>query len=330
MTGVGGVGGTSTVRWLREHTAHAVVGVDANPRARGFLLLDRWETVPAAEASEWPAAVAGVVDRHDVDVVVPLVDEELARLRDLREALPSAVPVVAPAAGAVDRTLDKRRFDEWAAGTDLPVPRSARPDDASDLVDASLDFPVVVKPRMGHGSAGVERIESPAALAASFERRGREPADVVVQEVVEGTEFTTSVVATGDDELLAVVPKAVIEKDGNTGWGVTREHAGVTRTCRRLHGALRPHGPVNVQQIVDEETGEARIVEVNPRFSSTACLTAAAGVDELDLLVRDALGESIAPPDGFEPGVHLIRSVADRFAAADPLEAPPRRIGDAE
>ncbi len=319
VTGVGGVGGASTARWFAANTAHEPVGVDMDPRARGFLWVERGETVPPADADEWPAAMAGVVERHGVDVVVPLVDEELARLSALRAAVQSSVPFVCPTEQAIDRTLDKRRFAEWVAESPLPAPNSSCPDDECDLESPTVEFPAVVKPRLGHGSTGVERVDSVAELAAYFDRYPYDPGDVVVQEVVEGTEFTTSVVVTSADERLAIVPKEVIEKAGNTDWGVTRHDETVTETCRRLHETLAPHGPVNVQQIVDHETGEAQIVEINPRFSSTACLTARAGVDELDLLVRDALGESVERPGPATPDVHLVRSNADRFLTGDQL-----------
>ncbi|WP_254863539.1 ATP-grasp domain-containing protein [Halovivax gelatinilyticus] len=319
VTGVGGVGGVSSARWLLTETEHEPVGVDMNPRARGFFELDRWEVVPRADAPEWPAAMASVVTHHDVDAIVPLVDEELARIEALREAVSDEVAIVAPRPGAVEKTLDKRRFARWIEATDLSAPESVCPDDEADLDAIDLSVPIVVKPRLGHGSTGVERVDSIAALRAYFDRYPYEPGDVVCQESVDGAEFTTSVVSTTAGECLAVVPKAVVEKEGNTDWGVTRAKQTVERTCREVHETLDPRGPVNVQQIVDHESGEAKIVEINPRFSSTACLTARAGVDEFDLLIRDALGESVDPPDGFETGIHLVRSSADRFASGEEL-----------
>lgn len=317
VTGVGGVGGTSTVRWLAEHTAFDLIGVDMNPRARGFLDLDRCETVPPAADPAWADAMADLVTRYDVDCVIPLVDAELARLGPLRETLPSTVRIVAPTERAIERTLDKRRFADWLATTDLLAPATWCPDDDTDLTSIPVEYPAVVKPRHGHGSTGVERVDSPAGLRAYFDLFTYEPGDVVVQQFVDGAEFTASVVATRDNDVLAIVPKRVVESDGNTTWGVTHNNTGVAETCRRLHDALSPRGPLNVQLIVDDR-GNPLVIEANPRFSSTACLTARAGVDELSLLVKDALGESVTPTE-FTADVHLIRAVSDRFVSGNHL-----------
>ncbi|MFC3958116.1 ATP-grasp domain-containing protein [Halovivax cerinus] len=313
VTGVGGVGGASTARWFRDRTGHTPVGVDMDPRARGFLDLAEWTTVPPAADDDWPGTVASVVARRDVDVVVPLVDEELTRHSDLRAALPSAVPIVAPTVSTIERTLDKRRFARWIDGTDLPAPRTVCPTSSTDLSALDVAYPAVVKPRLGHGSRGVSRVASLDDLRTSLAYHDFDPADVVVQEAIEGREFTTSVVATTGGDCLSIVTKEAVEKDGNTTWGVTRSNDAVASACRDLHDRLDPRGPINVQQLVDARTGEAYIVEVNPRFSSTAILTARAGVDELDLLVRDALDESISPPPSPRPGVHLIRTNRDHL-----------------
>ena len=70
---------------------------------------------------------------------------------------------------------------------------------------------------------------------------------------------------------------------------------------------------MNAQQIVDDETGVVYTIEINPRFSSTACLTVNAGVNELDLLIRDAVGEVVTAPPEFTPGIHLVRYTASLF-----------------
>lgn len=134
----------------------------------------------------------------------------------------------------------------------------------------------------------------------------KDSTEIILQEYIEGTEFTTSVVATQQNELLSTVPKEVIEKQMNTVRGVTRNNRSVIESCERLFEEFRPKGPMNVQQIVDDRE-TAYTIEINPRFSSTACLTVAAGMNELDLLIRDAAEEHISGTRTFDSDVHLIR-----------------------
>lgn len=304
VTGVGSTGGTGTIRAFQEYTDHEVVGVDMDPDATGFYLTDQSRVVPPASDDSWPEEMATIAEETGVDAVVPLVDEELARLPALDDALPEDVAVVAPRQSVIDDMLDKyemaRRLDE--AGLSVPTTRLGT--DADELT--AEEFPVIVKPRRGRGSRGVAKFDSPDELETHLDRTERPPEELVVQRHVEGTEFTTSVVATQSDRLLSVVPKEAIAKDGCTVRGATRLAPNVVASCKRVFTALSPGGPINVQQIRDD-AGEVYTIEINPRFSSTACLTVEAGVNELDLLVRDALGHEVEDPGAFTADVHLVR-----------------------
>jgi len=117
---------------------------------------------------------------------------------------------------------------------------------------------------------------------------------------------------------LSVVPKEAVRKEGSTVTGVTRRCGAVAESCRAIHETLRPKGPINVQQIVAD--GVAHTIEINPRFSSTSCLTAAAGVDEFDLLIRDALGASVAAPSSFEADLYIRRYDDHVFVPGEAFE----------
>lgn len=311
VTGVGGVGGTATVRSLLEHTTHDVVGADMKPLAAGLYLPERRAVIPPAHSDDWLPEVLDVIERHGVEGVLPLVDEELSRLSELRERTPADVAFVAPKTDVVDTALDKYRLARALEGHDMAVPLTKLASDVDDL--SEFGFPSVLKPRRGHGSQGLEVLDAPGELEEHLAAFGGSADELIVQEFIDGTEFTTSAVVTRDDDLLAVVPKEVIQKEGNTVRGVTREGSAIARTCRSIHEALQPHGPINVQQIVDSETGTPYTIEINPRFSSTACLTVAAGVNELDLLIRDAIGERVQPPDGFRTDLQILRYTDQLF-----------------
>jgi carbamoyl-phosphate synthase large subunit len=64
--------------------------------------------------------------------------------------------------------------------------------------------------------------------------------------------------------------------------------------CRQMHECLQPNGPFNVQLMLDA-SGQPHVFEVNPRYSTTVALTLAAGIDEVDVVLRHALGETLEP-----------------------------------
>lgn len=304
VTGVGGATGIGAVQSLHRETHHDVVGVDMDRNAAGLYLADAGRTIPPATDDEWATALAKIVSEYSIDVVIPTVDEELAELSTLSSALPKDVSVVAPRQAVIDRTLDKYETYRTLQANDHPVPRTWLATEA-ESVDLT-QFPLVVKPRRGRGSRGLSIVEHHQELSDHLTATDYSRNQLLVQQYIPGTEYTTSVVVTGDNSLLGVVPKEAIEKQGITVRGVTRRNTTITQSCRDIFETLDPAGPLNVQQIIDED-GIPQTIEINPRFSSTSCLTVAAGVDEFDLLVRDALGESVSPVDGYSTDLYILR-----------------------
>jgi len=312
VTGAGGAGGIGAIRTLTEQTDHSVVAADMDASAAGLYLADDGVTVPRADDPEWAESMAMAVRETGADILVPTVDEELAHLPSLRAALPESVPVVAPRQSVVDIALDKYRTYRVLQAAGHSVPRTW----FATEPPAASEYPLIAKPRRGRGSRGVERLDEEADLDEYLRGSDRDAEEILLQRFVEGDEYTTSVTATSDNRLLGTVPKEALEKAGSTTRGVTRDAPAVARSCRAIFRTLEPAGPMNVQQIVDDD-GTPYTIEINPRFSSTSCLTAAAGVNEFDLLVRDALGESVSAPDGFNSGVYFIRYDDHTFVPAD-------------
>lgn len=316
VTGAGGPCGIGAIKSLKTETTHQVVGVDMDTMAAGLYLADSGRSIPPAADDTWPTEMASVVDEFDVDVVIPTVDEELAVLPSLVNALPDDVPIIGPKQEVIELSMDKYRTMERLSAAGHSTPRTWLGTEASTI--DSEAFPLIVKPRQGRGSRGVQRVADHSELNGHLEATDYQPEALLCQEFIDGTEYTTSVVGTKANRLLGVVPKEAIEKKGSTVLGATRRMPAVAESCAELFETLEPAGPLNVQQIVDDD-GVPRLIEINPRFSSTSCLTVAAGVDEFDLLIRDALGQRVQQPPAFEADRYIIRYKSQLFADADDL-----------
>jgi carbamoyl-phosphate synthase large subunit len=180
---------------------------------------------------------------------------------------------------------------------------------ASDADTAT--YPAIVKPRKGRGSRGLAFLEGPHELT-SYLAAATQPADqYIVQERLRGPEFTTSVVVALDGTLLAIVPKEAADKRGITQVGITRNIPAIDELCRQITTALAPRGPYNVQLIVTSD-GVPRVIEINPRYSTTMALTLAAGVNEVDAVLRHARGEDPGALT-FTPDLMMLRYTAQIY-----------------
>lgn len=288
---------------LRQQ-GYRVVATDIDANAPGLYLADHSYLVPPGDSDDFLPEIRRICALEDAAAIIPLVDEELMAVSLLER---EGIPVLLPRPSFIKTCLDKHTLMRRLAAVGIGVPRTL-----SATEHGGISFPVIVKPRCGRGSRGVTVCSSAHELERLLALGPYPASDLIVQERLSGPEFTVSVVVWRDGEVQAVVPKEVILKRGVTQFAVTRRHEEISRTCRAVQQELRADGPFNVQLCLDGD-GMPRIFEINPRFSSTAPLTAAAGVDEVGGLLGQALSRGPRLTDEWREGLVMVRRWTDEF-----------------
>jgi carbamoyl-phosphate synthase large subunit len=305
FTGGGGAGTIEAVKALRA-LGYEVVTADATPSSAGFAFADRSYVVPFGADDRFVDALREIVKREQPDYIVPLVDEEIPKVHAyVRDEAPE-VRVIAPSAAFCDLVLDKWTMAQALSARGLSVARTHLASDA-----AAAAYPAIVKPRQGRGSRGLAFLDGPGDLARYLATASRSADHYVVQDRLQGPEFTTSVVVGLDNTLLAVVPKEAVDKRGITQVGITRVVPEIDELCRAITHEMKPCGPFNVQLILGPDR-VPRVIEINPRYSTTMALTLAAGVNEVDTVLRHARGEEPGRLT-FEPDLMMLRYTAQVY-----------------
>jgi carbamoyl-phosphate synthase large subunit len=284
-----------------KREGYRVIALNASPYAAPFALADACHVVPMGSDPGYDAALESILERERPDFVVPLSDEEIPRFhRVVGRRFAAHTRVVGPRPEFCAAMLDKWTAMSALGAEGLPVPRTWLASDAEGCV-----YPAIIKPREGRGSRGLAYLDGPRELEEYLAAAPEAPDRYVVQERVVGPEYTVSAVVALGGPTLAVVPKEVRVKRGITQVGVTREVPAIDALCRGIQDRLRADGPFNVQLILDAQ-GVPRVIEVNPRFSTTIVLTMAAGIDELPVVLRHAMGMDPGP-QRFRPGLMMMR-----------------------
>jgi carbamoyl-phosphate synthase large subunit len=315
---VTGAGGPSAVSFLQAIAAEPVTAWmgDIDPYAPGLYLVPPERRLILARGDD-----PGFVDRilaicreADIGIVVPTVDSELLPLAERRaEFEAEGIHLMVAEAATLAVCLDKWALMERCAST-VKVPRSA-------LFDASFEpdgfgFPFFLKPRSGSGSRGIVAVHGPDDLLG-IERSS----ELLVQELLPGTEYSLDVLASADGEVRAVVPRARLKIDSGiaiTGKTVPSEK--LQQTGRAAAEAIGLTGVANVQ-VKDDPQGEAALIEINARFPGTMPLTVASGVNMPALVLREVRGEPMPPgPIPFEE-MAMARFFDQRTFPVSELEA---------
>ena len=305
ITGAGGAVIPLLIRLLKAEGCR-VLAVDMDPDAVGLFLADKGYIIPGGLSAEFVPAMRRICQREKVDALIPLVDEELISVWQLAR---DGLHIILPEIEFVRLCLDKWRLMQTLRANNINVPQTRL---ANEDIEG-LRFPLIVKPRTGRGSRGVALVNSYSELKEFLSHSPYSKESNLIQEYIDGSEFTISVVVWRDGLVKAVVPKKIISKKGITRIAVSRRNSKIDALCRQVQEKLRANGPFNVQLRLDS-SGEPYIFEINPRFSTSISLTIAAGLNELVILLKQALLGIEAEESGdWREGVVLLRQTMDCF-----------------
>ena len=106
-------------------------------------------------------------------------------------------------------TMDKIRTKQVWQALDLPTPRYAHHRRGDDIGAAivQVGMPVVVKPSHEGSSVGITRVHAPADLPAAIELASRYDGELVIEELIEGGEFTVGILDGEALPSIQIVPK---------------------------------------------------------------------------------------------------------------------------
>ncbi len=247
--------------------------------------------VPPVSDSGYVDELLEVCRDREVGFVVPLNDLELPVLASARERFAQAgVVVLVSSPEVVDICYDKWKTALFLAGNGLDGPQTfLEPGSVREAVRAGrLNFPLVLKPRWGSGSEGVEQVEDQAELEQAFalgvhrvRRRRGHPADampLVIQEKLEGVEHGLDVVQDLEGGQWATfVRRKDRMRAGETERAEVVREEGLERLGNRLGASLRHGGLLDCDVFLDG--GRCRILELNPRFGGGYPFVHVAGAD---------------------------------------------------
>ena len=293
--------------------AGRVVVADVNPMSPAVHVVERAYRVPFSTEPGYVDAVLAICRAEGVALVIPTIDDEVpvfgeAVRRFAAEGIVVACPPAETAAICVDKFTTcnhLRAHGVAAAATYLP---SALPRD--------LELPLFVKPRAGRGSIGAFAARTRRELDFFLGYVG----DPVVQEYLDGAEYTIDVLCDFDGQPISVVPRErVVIRAGVIDRGRTVADDDLIALAVATARQLRFHGAINIQ--CRRARGVPTIFEINARFAGGIPLAIAAGADFPRWLIQLARGEALSPrigqftPDlwmtNYDTGIFLPRAAVD-------------------
>jgi carbamoyl-phosphate synthase large subunit len=301
-----------------------VVVTDVNPLSPAVHVADRWYHVPLATSPDYLDSIAAICEAEGINLVVPTIDDELELLGGAAAWFQSRGVRIAVSPTSTSRICnDKLATSAHLRVYGIAAAKTWRPADLPELAP----LPLFVKPRFGRGGVAAfpARTERELSFFSSY------VGDAVVQEYLDGPEFTIDVLCSFSHEVIAVVPRErVVVRAGVMDRGRTVRDQSLIDLGVEVARVLPFTGAANIQcRVVG---GRPVVFEINPRFSGGIPLTIAAGADFPAYLVDLALGRKVAPRVGrFRSELWMTSYENAIFVGAADLATgcvPPGVIGD--
>jgi carbamoyl-phosphate synthase large subunit len=286
-----------------------VIACDAAPETSAACqLADRSFKVPPCHEPGFIEVMANASIREGIDLIVPTIDPELPPLAlAAAEFARFGTRIHVSTPETINIARDKLETMRLLGAAGVPVPRTADLDRVREKPD-EWSWPVFVKPSCGSASRLVALVDKYADLPG-------EPSEpMIVQEFLQGPEFTINMFIEAGGELKCVIAHRRLRiRAGEVEKGRTERHPVFSDLAKGIVKALpTARGALCFQAIWDQNEGP-KVIEINARFGGGYPLAHHAGATFAKWLLEEASGRPSSAHDNWREGVVMLRYDAAVF-----------------
>ena len=280
-----------------------IVAADADPElSAACRLADASHRVPRVTSDEYADSLLEICRKEEVGLLIPTIDPELLPISSREEDFASdGVGVNIGGTEFVrvarDKALTGRRLKE--IGVEAPTTWTGGDDEAR--------FPAIAKPVAGSASVGIRRYGSAEDYRCDPPTEG-----TILQELLEGPEYTVNVFCDSDGAFRCAVPHRRIEvRSGEVSKGRTERRHDLTEIAGRIATLPGARGVFCFQAILTERG--PIVFEINARFGGGYPLAHRAGGTFVKWLLEEAAGMPSSAKDEWQDGLLMLRYDSEVF-----------------
>lgn len=284
--------------------------------------------VPAIYSENYIESLKEIIRSHAVDAIISLNDLELPVLSQAREELEAlGAKVIVSDEEVIRITFDKWETVKFLEQSGLKTPRTYIDfEKAKQAIAAGeLEFPLVLKPRWGSASIGIDFPETMRELELAYELQNlrlqrtilakASESDIrraiMIQEKLPGKEYGLDVLNDLEGKYVATFAREKLAmRSGETDKAASISDPRFNAIGEAIGKNLGHIGNLDADAFIKD--GDIYILELNPRFGGGYPFTHEAGMNVPAALISWLKGgKGISEFDSFTPG--LVFSKCDRL-----------------
>lgn len=245
------------------------------------------------------------------DLVIPMQDFYATILSKHKEELSKYANIYVNDWAVYRKAIDKLDTMMVCMDNNIPCPRTAVVKSASEIDDSQWQYPLVIKPRTGFGAKGFNVAQNREELIEHFALTEQKFGPSLIQEYIPqtGAQYQVELLIDkhGDCKAFVLMDKVrwypIV--GGSSTMNVTLHDDAIKENCLRLMKAIGWRGYASLDVIRDPRTGEAKIMEINPRMNGTAKICYFCGVDLAEIILQDAYDQKVTDMQEYPDGMGL-------------------------
>lgn len=285
------------IRYFKEILGESgkTIAVDSDSTAPALVEADMALTVPSVFDSGYIDKLLSIIRLNKIDLVIPLNDLELPIIAANKEKLEAyGANVVISRPVLIDLCADKWKTYNFFRELNIPTPTSfiGMEDALVALAENEITFPIILKPRWGFGSVGIEEVDSEEELRLAYKMlliklkktmMSSQPGNllknqIIFQEKIEGEEYGIDILNDfNGDYHNAFVRKKLAMRAGETDRAISIIDSQFSELAQKIGEATRHIGIMDCDFFV--KNGKVYFLEMNPRFGGGYPFSHEAGVN---------------------------------------------------
>ena len=304
------------LKYFREELSKEdkIIATDMQCSAPALTEADVVEIVPAVYAENYIEILKNICVKHHVSAIISLNDLELPILaQNLNIFEEIGTKVLVSSIDVIDTCFDKYKTAQFITDIGLNTPNTFIIYDNAlgALKSGELKFPVIIKPRWGSGSIGIEiahDFEDLEILYKLVKKKIRRSIlsnasncdeCVLIQEFINGDEYGVDIINDLDGNYCGIsVKKKLSMRAGETDKSITIKNKEINNIGKRIATKIKHIS--NLDCDILEKDGKYYVLELNPRFGGGYPFSHEAGVNIPKAIIA-WLNGGVAPTECFNP-----------------------------
>lgn len=285
-----------------------VFAVDQSISAPAMADADVAILVPNIYDDNYISTLMSIVQKHNISAIISLNDLELPVMSKYKSLLESTgVKVIVSNEEVIDIAFDKIKTFNFIKkiGLQTPITFSNLEMVKNAIIKGTLNFPLVVKPRWGSASIGIDFPETMEELDLSFKLQQLKLKKsilntasstdfdnaIIIQEKLDGREFGIDILNDFNGNYIGTFAKEKLKmRSGETDKAVSVIDSKLERVGETISQNLKHIGNLDCDVFVSNDN--IYVLELNPRFGGGYPFTHEAGAHISAMYIEWLNGES--------------------------------------